>query len=439
MNNRKDLLAIFEAGLDAVKPDQALIRHLSLSGSKLTANGKEYDLEKGKVYVAGGGKGAAPMAKALETLLGARIGRGKVVVKYEHGLELEHIEIAEASHPVPDQAGEKAAGELLEIARQTGPDDLLICLLTGGASSLLPLPGEGLTLSDLQKTTEVLLASGATISELNTVRKHLSRISGGQLAAAAGGKTLSVIVSDVIGDDLGAIASGPTAPDQSTFSDCLAIIAKYNLAGRLPEAVLQRLQKGANGEIPETPKPGDRIFDSVNNVIVASNKQALEAAAKKAQSLGYQVKIVESPLMGEARDSSRRLIDKAKEIQKTLAKGAKPVCLLAGGETTVTLKGSGLGGRNQEMALAAAIELDQSQGIFALFAGTDGTDGPTDAAGGFADAESAARMGGLAKASAALARNDSYNILNQAGDLLKTGPTLTNVMDLAILLICPKP
>lgn len=433
---REQLLAIFQAAVGAVRPDQAIMRHVQIKDHKLWAGGKEFDLDKGVIRVIGAGKGAAPMAQAIEKLLGSRITEGLAVVKYGHTLQLGSINLAEASHPVPDAKGEKAAQEILAIARQCKPNDLLICLFTGGASALLPAPAHGLTLEDIQQTTSLLLASGASIEEVNAIRKHLSDLSGGQLALAANGASvLSIIVSDVIGDSLEAIASGPTAPDSSTFKQCMEIIEKYGLVGQLTPGVSERLEAGLKGRIPETPKPGNPCFDKVTNIIVASNGQALTAAAEKAEEMGFMVEKRAEPMMGEASEIAKELVERAKVISRHLKRGEKPVCLLAGGETTVTLAGEGLGGRNQEMALTAAIELENTENIEALFAGTDGTDGPTDATGGFAFNTSAAKMEGLAQTY--LASHDSYHALKKSEDLLVTGPTLTNVMDMAILLVFP--
>lgn len=438
MDTRKDLLAIFNAGVAAVKPDAALLSNLRLEGKALVAAGKRFDLAKGRVIVIGAGKGAAPMAQALEGLLGDHISAGYVAVKYGHALAGRKIRIKEAAHPVPDEAGVEAAREILRLASEAGKDDLVICLFTGGASALLPAPAYGLALEDLQKTTSLLLASGATIAEINAIRKHLSQLQGGRLAKAAGDATvLTMLVSDVIGDAPGEIASGPTAPDASTWRECLAIIAKYNLATQMPQPVLAILNEGAEGRLEETPRPGSPVFERTTNLIIASNAEALTAAAAEAACLGYDAHICADPMSGEARDCARRLIKKAKGIRSRLSPDAKPACLLAGGETTVTLRGNGKGGRNQEMALAAALELISTCGISCLFAGTDGTDGPTSAAGGFADAGTVARLGGGTLAKKLLAENDSNKALNMAGDLFVTGPTRTNVMDIAIILIEP--
>lgn len=436
MTRKEQLIRIFQAALKAVQPDEALLEHLEIDDGTLVCGDWKYELAQGRILVAGAGKGAAPMAQALERLLGERLESGLVVVKHGHSLPCDRIKIAEAAHPVPDRAGQTAARELLALVDSARPEDLLICLFTGGASALLPAPGAGLTLEDIQQTTDALLASGATINELNAIRKHLSRLSGGQLARAAhGAAVLSLIVSDVIGDDLATIASGPTAPDPTTFADCLAIIGRYQLADKIPKAALDALKAGANGKLPETPGTEESFFKKVRNVIIASNAQALAAAAEEAKRLGLDPRIIQPGLDGEAREAALKLASMAREISGELPVGARPVCLLAGGETTVTLRGKGLGGRNQEMALACAIELAGEKQISCLFAGTDGSDGPTDAAGGFAFYDTAGKMQG--KSVEFLDNNDSYNSLKLAGELFVTGPTRTNVMDLAIIIIEP--
>lgn len=433
---RDTLEHIFTAGLAAVAPDGALLRHLRLEGDTLTAGDRRYDLRR-RVVVLGAGKGAAPMAVALENLLGERISEGLVVVKYGHGLPLRRIRLAEAAHPVPDASGAAATKTLLDMARRAGTGDLAICLLTGGASALTPAPAPGLTLEHLQTVTGLLLECGATIDELNAVRKHLSVFSGGQLArAAAPASVLSVIVSDVVGDRLDVIASGPTAPDGSDFATCAAVIAGFGLEDRLPVPVRAHLAAGLAGRLPETPKADDPLFDRVQNLLVATNRQALEAAAVKAEALGFAPRIVTDALTGEARQRARELVAEARRAADALRPGDPPICLLVGGETTVTVRGSGKGGRNQEMALAAALALEGDQRICALFAGTDGTDGPTDAAGGFAFGDSAAAVRRAGADPEALLDNNAGNMaLRLSGDLLVTGPTRTNVMDMAVLLV----
>lgn len=433
------LYSIFDAGVRAVAPDAALMRHVCLEDGQLLVDGQSWKLpRRGRLLVLGAGKGVAPMGAAVEELLGDRIDTGMLVVKYGHGLPLQQIAQVEAAHPVPDAAGAAATRALLELAAGAAADDLVLCLLTGGASALTPAPVSGVTLEDMQQVTELLLRSGATITELNAVRKHLSRFSGGQLArTAAPAGVVSVIVSDVVGDALDVIASGPTAPDVSTFADCMDILARYGLGSAMPPAVLHHLRQGQLHQEVETPKPGDALFRHVQNTLVATNRQALDAAAEQARSHGFRPVILTDRMVGEAREQAALLVTQARQMAAELAADAQPVCLLAGGETTVTLRGRGRGGRNQEMALAASLALQDCPHICALFAGTDGTDGPTDAAGGCAWAGNLA-VAGLEQARRALEENDSYAILHHCGALLRTGPTRTNVMDLAILLVWPE-
>lgn len=434
------LYSIFDAGVRAVAPDAALMRHVCLEDGQLLVDGQSWKLpRRGRLLVLGAGKGVAPMGAAVEELLGDRIDTGMLVVKYGHGLPLQQIAQVEAAHPVPDAAGAAATRALLELAAgAAAADDLVLCLLTGGASALTPAPVSGVTLEDMQQVTELLLRSGATITELNAVRKHLSRFSGGQLArTAAPAGVVSVIVSDVVGDALDVIASGPTAPDVSTFADCMDILARYGLGSAMPPAVLHHLRQGQLHQEAETPKPGDALFRHVQNTLVATNRQALDAAAEQARSHGFRPVILTDRMVGEAREQAALLVTQARQMAAELAADAQPVCLLAGGETTVTLRGRGRGGRNQEMALAASLALQDCPHICALFAGTDGTDGPTDAAGGCAWAGNLA-VAGLEQARRALEENDSYAILHHCGALLRTGPTRTNVMDLAILLVWPE-
>ena len=433
------LYSIFDAGVRAVAPDAALMRHVCLEDGQLLVDGQSWKLpRRGRLLVLGAGKGVAPMGAAVEELLGDRIDTGILVVKYGHGLPLQQIAQVEAAHPVPDAAGAAATRALLELAAGAAADDLVLCLLTGGASALTPAPVSGVTLEDMQQVTELLLRSGATITELNAVRKHLSRFSGGQLArTAAPAGVVSVIVSDVVGDALDVIASGPTAPDVSTFADCMDILARYGLGSAMPPAVLHHLRQGQLHQEAETPKPGDALFRHVQNTLVATNRQALDAAAEQARSHGFRPVILTDRMVGEAREQAALLVTQARQMAAELAADAQPVCLLAGGETTVTLRGRGRVGRNQEMALAASLALQDCPHICALFAGTDGTDGPTDAAGGCAWAGNLA-VAGLEQARRALEENDSYAILHHCGALLRTGPTRTNVMDLAILLVWPE-
>lgn len=441
MTTRSDhemLKQLFAAAVDAAAPDRALTRHVRLEGSSLLVGSRRWEAARCRVFVLGAGKGAAPMAQAAENLLGDSLTEGLVVVKYGHALPLKRIALLEAAHPVPDAAGAEAAARLLEMAREAKKDELVLCLLTGGASALTSVPAPELTLDDLQRVTEMLLCCGATIGEINAFRKHLSLFGGGQLARAASpAHIVGLIISDVVGDPLDVIASGPTCPDPSTFRDCVELMNRYQLEPRLPEGVVRRLKRGAAGEIPETPKAGDPVFDTVENILIAGNRQSLEAAARAAEERGFESRILTCSMEGEARLTAAELVAKALDVRKGMAPGARPVCLLAGGETTVTIRGGGLGGRNQEMALAAALELEGHEGVSALFAGTDGTDGPTDAAGGVADEEAVAAMGGREKALAWLEENDSHTALSAGGRLFVSGPTRTNVMDVAILLVHP--
>ncbi|GAB7023867.1 glycerate kinase type-2 family protein [Salidesulfovibrio brasiliensis] len=439
-SDKGKLTAILDAALAAVAPDGAVERNTRLDGTVLHAAGAEYDLSKyRRVLLLGAGKGAAPMAAAVESLLGERLDAGLAVVKYGHGQKLSRTELREADHPVPDAAGEVAANELLTMAESATEDDLVIVVLTGGASALTPANAEGIALADVQETTRLMLESGANIHEINAVRKHLSAFGGGLLAKACHPATvLAFIVSDVVGDDLDVIASGPVTPDPSTFGDCVSILHRYDIFEALPEPVAERLQNGMDGAFPETPKEGDPVFENVRTALVATNRMALDAAAEKAAELGFEPTVLTDKLTGEARKVAVDLVREACSARHRAREIGCPVCLLAGGETTVTITGDGRGGRNQEMALAATLELGDEQGVCALFAGTDGTDGPTDAAGGFALPNGLARaMECAVDPRTCLLDNDSYTFLEKIGCLLVTGPTRTNVMDIAVLLVHP--
>lgn len=447
-NARETLLSVVRAGLDAVAPDTAVLRHMRLEGNTLRvfSAGEEsrYDLAAfRRIVVLGAGKGAAPMSAAVEDLLGDRIADGLIVVKYGHGGRSLRVRQREAGHPVPDMPGVEATRELLEMARAAQASDLVVCVLTGGASALTPALMPGLSLSDVQALTTGLLGCGADIHEINTVRRHLSAFGGGNLARAVWPATLlALIVSDVVGDDLHAIASGPTVPDPASYADALRVLEARRMGDKVPAAVLRHLREGAAGAVPETPKPGDPIFGKVRNVLVATNRQALDAAAEEARRQGFIPRVLTSELRGEARERAGELAAAALKAQAELRPGDRPLCLLAGGETTVTLRGGGRGGRNQEMALTALIALEQSRGVHMVFVGTDGSDGPTDAAGGFAASGDLARLERAAPGMASAARralddNDSYAFLDRAGCLLRTGPTRTNVMDVAVALVFP--
>lgn len=435
---RQDALTIFHAGLKAVDPVNAIKRHLHRQGDTLEIQGQRYELSTfDGIYVVGMGKAAAVMAQALEQLLGDRLRAGIVNVKVGHAVPLSIIQVHEAGHPIPDEAGWRGAQQIVDLLRQTGENDLVLCVISGGGSALLPCPAEGLTLEDKQQVTQLLLECGATIHEINAVRKHISQVKGGRLARLAWPSTvISLILSDVIGDTLDTIASGPTAPDQTTFDDCLRLLQQYQIQDRIPAPVLEHLQRGARGEIEETPKADDPIFQRTRNVIVGSNILAVKAAQHKATELGYHSLLLSSFIEGEAKEVAKVHAAMAKQILSTGHPVQRPACLISGGETTVTIRGRGRGGRNQEFALAAALAIAGLKDVVMLSGGTDGTDGPTEAAGGIVDGTTVARAKALGlDAEAYLRENNSYGFLQPLGDLLITGPTYTNVMDVQLVLV----
>lgn len=480
---------ILRAALDAVDPGAAVRRHLSVSGGRLFVGdpadpGPVFDLAAiDRVLVVGAGKAGAPMAAAAAGILGKRLTGGLVVTKYGHALAepggAGPVEITEAAHPVPDAAGVEAAMRIVRILEGATARDLVLCLLSGGGSALLTAPAEGISLDDLRQLTRVLLACGAPIHDINTVRKHLSRVKGGQLARLASpAAVISLILSDVVGDPLDVIASGPTVPDPATFADAWGVLERYDVAGSVPAAVRDRLAAGAAGRAADTPKPGDPLFGRVHNVLAGNNRRAALAAADEAARLGFRPVLVSDRLQGEARRAGRVLAGLAKSLAAGMPGSAGdrtppvppepgpgdprqttvplpgdstrqehprrdtptlPVCLLLGGETTVTLRGNGLGGRNQETALAAAIDLDGLEGVLVASVATDGGDGPTEAAGAFADGATVRRAQALGLDPAAhLDRNDSHPFFAALGDLVVTGPTRTNVNDLALVMVGPE-
>lgn len=435
---RQHALEIFQAALKAVDPVEAIFRYVQVGDDGLQIGEhrfafKDYD----RILVVGAGKAGAPMARALEELLGDRIVDGVIVVKEGHGLPLEHVVIHEASHPVPDERGVKGTKEILSLVEKALERDLVICLISGGGSALLIAPVSGISLEDKQKATKLLLASGATIHEFNTIRKHLSRAKGGRLAQMAYPATVaSLILSDVVGDDLDVIASGPTVPDSSTFQDAEQIIQDYGIRDQMASSVRDHIEKGSSGQIEDTPKSDNPVLQQSFQTLVGTNLQALEAAAKAAERLGYHPLILSSKVEGEAREVAKFFTAIGKEMLGSENPFKPPVCVLCGGETTVTLQGDGRGGRNQEFALAAALAIDGLDNMVVLSGGTDGTDGPTDAAGAIADGTTLerARENGLDPKDF-LQRNDSYNFFLKLDDLVITGPTRTNVMDIYMLLV----
>jgi hydroxypyruvate reductase len=430
---RSQALRIFQTAVRAAAPREAVLRHLRLIRNTLIAGRKHYRLNAFRnVYVVGAGKASARMAQAVERLLGKRISGGLINVKYGQAATLRRIRINECGHPIPDSNGQAGAERIAEILREAGSDDLVICLISGGASALLPVPAAPVRLEDKQATTRLLLESGANIHEMNCVRKHISEVKGGQLAKLAyPAAVLTLILSDVVGDDLDVIGSGPTVPDRSTFADARNIIEEYGLWKRIPKTVAERL----GSDVPETPKPGDPIFAKVQNLVVGSNSLAVDAAARQARALGFHTLVLSTFLEGEARQIARVHAAIAKELRASGRPVKLPACVISGGETTVTIRGNGQGGRNQEFALAAAMDIAGFEDMVILSGGTDGIDGPTDAAGAIADGTTIARAEALGHHPAEfLANSDSYHFFESLGDLIKTGPTGTNVADIQIIL-----
>ncbi len=430
---------IARAGIAAVDPAMLVRRSIALDGNTLRVGPELVDLARFKqIVVVGVGKASALMAGAVEGLLGDRISRGIIIVKDGHGRALKKMEVVETGHPMPDERGVQAARRLLSLVGQNArTDTLILCLISGGGSALMPLPHSGTTLSAKQEVTRLLLECGASIEEINAVRKHISQIKGGHLArAAAPARVVTLLLSDVIGDSLDVIASGPTVGDSTTFLDAKEVMDKYGVWERAPQSIREVIDQGLEGNIPETPKPDDEVFQMVSNVIIGNNQAAVEAASAKASALGFNTSTLSSCISGEAREAGKMLASIACEARISGKPVAPPACILAGGETTVTIRGNGKGGRNQELALAAALELTESRDVVVASVGTDGTDGPTDAAGAIVDTTTVARARarGLEPVEY-LNRNDSYHLLEPIGDLFFTGPTGTNVMDLMIVLV----
>lgn len=416
---RAVLRALFDAALGAVLPGECLAPHLA-----------RLDRPRGRTVAIGAGKAAAAMARAVEAAWDGPL-EGLVVTRYGHGAACERIEVVEAAHPVPDAAGRAAAGRILAAVRNLTADDLVLCLISGGGSALLSLPADGLTLEDKQAVNRALLRSGAAIGEMNAVRKHLSAIKGGRLALAAHpARVATFLISDVPGDDPATVASGPTVPDPTSFAEAQAILRRYAIAA--PDAVIRHLAEGAAGRIEETPKPGDARLAGNLVVTVATARQALEAAAAHARGLGLEPIVLGDDIEGEAREVARAHAALALERRRA----GRPAVILSGGETTVTVRGEGRGGRNCEYLLALAVALDGTPGIHALACDTDGIDGSEDNAGALIgpDTPARARKAGLDPA-ACLARNDSYGLFAALGDLVVTGPTRTNVNDFRAILV----
>lgn len=432
---------VLQAALSAVEPEVAVRQHLRREGNSLHVGECSYNLDLlRQVRLVGFGKASLPMGKAAAAILDDHLHSGILITKQgqiqpsQTGLD-PRLTVLEAAHPIPDESSLRASQEVVASLADLEPEDLVLCLISGGGSALLTAPAESISLDDLQSLTGLLLASGASIGEVNTLRKHLEQLKGGGLARQAAPAQVAVLIlSDVIGDPLDVIASGPAAPDSTSFSDALSILERYRLLDQVPASIINRLRAGAQGGLPETPKPGDTLFNRVNSQVIASNHQAALAAVEQAQTEGLQAVLMTTFLQGEARQAGRFIAALGREIDRGGGPVARPCCLVFGGETTVTLRGSGLGGRNQELALGAVADLAGLEGLLLVTLATDGGDGPTDAAGAVVSSETLRRARELALDPVDfLQRNDAYRFFEPMGALLQPGQTQTNVNDLAFL------
>jgi len=437
MDHRTIAEQVFLVGIASVLPERLITKIMALNDNRLVIGHLNFTLETiENIYVIGAGKASALMGAEVEKILGNRITEGYIVVKYGHSCKLKYIRVKEAGHPIPDSNGFKAAQEILKIANKATEKDLVICLLSGGGSSLLADYPEGSSEKELIILNDLLVRSGAGIEEMNTVRKHLSRVKGGKLACNIFPATLvNLMLSDVPGDSPEIIASGPTYPDSSTFNNAINIIGKYNLRDAVPTKLMDYLTKGAQGLKPETPKPGDTVFKKTYNFLIGTNRTALEAAKVRANQLGLNTIIINGNLKGDVVKTSLYMVETALRFKKDNSI-TKPACLLFGGETTIAVSGQGLGGRNQHLALLCAILLQNQTGITLLAAGTDGSDGPTDAAGAVVDSDTSpsALLKNIDPAKH-LREFDSYHFFKKAGGHIITGPTGTNVMDIVVVIV----
>jgi glycerate 2-kinase len=434
---------IFRSSLEAVDPYLAVKSFIRVEDNRLRVRGEgrsnvDFDLAKyDRISLIGGGKATAPMAMAIEDLFGSMISKGMINVKFGFTEKLGITEIVEAGHPLPDLKGVEGTRRIIDFLEKADEKDLIFSLISGGGSALLPQPAGDITLEEKQELTRNLLECGASIDEINAVRKHISSSKGGQMARVSFPATIvNLMLSDVVGDKMDVIASGPFVPDRSTFKEVWDILEKYGLKD-IPRTIEEHLRAGLDGLIPETPKANESVFENVFNFIVGSNIIALEAAREKAEKIGYQSLILSSMVEGETRDVARVHAAIAKEIVKTGHPIFSPACIISGGETTVTIHGKGLGGRNQEFCLSAALDLvELPPRVVILSGGTDGNDGPTDAAGAMVDPYTIRRGKELGmKAIDFLTNNDAYHFFEKTNDLLMTGPTNTNVMDVRLVLV----
>ena len=437
LNTRKIAEEIFREGVKSVLPSVLIPSQVKLKENSLYIGTRSFPLEHvNKIYVIGAGKASALMASEVEKILGSKITKGHVIVKYGHSCRLNHIRVTEAGHPVPDSNGFKATRDILSIASSAGAGDLVLCLISGGGSALLADHPDGCTPGEMIIMNDLLVNCGADISEINAVRKHISSVKGGQLARAVfPAHLVSLILSDVPGDPLDVIASGPSSPDLTTFSQALGVLEKYDLMSRVPQGIINFLLEGEKGLHPDTPKSGDEIFSRTHNFLIGTNRLALEAASQAALGHNFRTIIMDSGLQGDAATVADNIIETSIRIQ-TDKNEAGSVCLLFGGETTLKMTGKGMGGRNQHLALLAAILLKNHPGITFLSGGTDGNDGPTDAAGAVVDSDTYINgiSGGL-KPEKFIHDFDSYNFFKKSGGHIITGPTMTNVMDIIVVII----
>ncbi|MCU0473505.1 MAG: glycerate kinase [Bacteroidales bacterium] len=437
MNQRQKAIEIFLAGVESVKPDNLIKRYVSIYQDTLQIDEIRLGLSTIKnIYVVGAGKASALMAQTVESILGNRITEGHIITKYGHSVPLKFIGITEAGHPVPDENGIRGTEQILSIVNKAGKEDLVICLISGGGSALLADVPEGCTLEDLKIVSSVLLKVGANITEMNCIRKHLSKVKGGQLARAAfPARVISLILSDVIGDPPDVIASGPTAADPTTFADAIAIMRNYKIENQIPKQIYGVLQDGSEKKRQETLKESDEALLLTDNLIIGTNNLALKRAKEKAESLGYETQIITNKLEGDVVDITSYIVNTTIEVIKDNRAGIS-ICLLFAGEPAVRVNGTGLGGRNQHLAIIAARLIKDLPGITILSAGTDGTDGPTNAAGAVVDTFTYKNSSNLQLDIDQYINNfNSYHFFKQEGGLIITGPTQTNVMDLMVVLI----
>ena len=435
--------AIFLKALTAVDPSHILRERIRVEKDRLWIRfGKDeekvFDLKAfDKIFLVGTGKASNLMAQTVENILGDRLTQGAITTKYGHLIPLNKTKVIEAGHPIPDQNGYDGAKMIQRLLQESGPRDLVIFLLSGGGSALLPFPAGDIDLKEKQEATQLLLDCGADIKEINTIRKHISLMKGGWLAKWAYPSTvIGFILSDVVGDPLDVIGSGPTIPDPTTFEEAWGVLKKYDLLNEISPSIQNYLQFGKEGKVEETPKPGEVLFERVHNILIGSNILALRQAEREALTLGFNTLILSSSIEGETREAARFHTAIAKEVISSGNPIPRPACILSGGETTVTIKGNGLGGRNQEFALAGAIEINGIEKVALLSGGTDGTDGPTDATGAVADHTTVQRAKSMGlDPKTFLESNNAHPFFQKLGDLLITGPTHTNVMDVRILLV----